>query len=444
MTEAIAQPTGRLLKVLGVGFGLAVTIGNTIGAGILRAPGEVAANTGSEWLFLAVWMAGGVYALLGAFSLAELGAMIPRSGGQYVFVRTAIGEYAGFVVGWNDWISTCGSAAAVSIVLAESLGTVVPAAGSRTMSTAVVTVILFTILLWKGVKVGARAQMFTSALKALALLALVAACFTMSARFMPVDRSTVAASLAPLAATVLALQAVIYTYDGWAGVIYFSEEVRDPGRDIPRSMLGGVLSITAIYLLVNVAFLHVLPLSALAGQPLAAGAVADALFGVRGNVVVSGIVVIAMLSSVNALLPMASRVLFAMSSDGLFSRIGARVNDGGTPTVALLLSACVTIGFISTGTFGAVIALLAVFFVANYVLSFISLLLLRRRRPAAPRPYRAWGYPFTTIIALLGSVAFLLATIAGDPLTAVRAGLLLGVSYPVYLFVRRRRASASG
>jgi APA family basic amino acid/polyamine antiporter len=239
---------------------------------------------------------------------------------------------------------------------------------------------------------------------------------------------------------VLALQAVIYTYDGWTGAIYFSEEVKDPGRDIPRAMFAGVLSVTAIYLLLNIAFLHVLPLESLAGQPLAAGAVAAALFGARGDAIVNAIVVITLLSSVNALLPMSARVLFAMSADGLFSRIATRVNAGGTPTVALAGSALVAIAFILTGTFEAVIALLAVFFVANYALSFIALLLLRRRAPDAQRPYRAWGYPSTTLIALAGSVAFLVATVVADPVTSVKAGVLLVVSYPAYLMVRRFEA----
>ena len=449
MTAPIARPTGKLLRVLGLGFGLAVTLGNTIGGGILRAPGEVAANVPNEVVYLGIWIAGGLYALLGAASLAELGAMMPRSGGQYIFARTGIGEYAGFVVGWNDWISTCGSAAAVAIVLAESLGAIVPALADRTAYVASAVIVTFTLLLWRDVRVGARVQEVTSTLKALAFIALVVACFVVSAPYLPagVDAGSGAGAqgavrVASLAAIVLALQAVIYTYDGWTGIIYFSEEVRDPGRDIPRSMFGGVISVTVIYLLVNIAFLHVLPLSALAGQPLAAGTVADAIFGPRGGLVVNGLVVIALLSSVNAFLPMCSRILFAMSTDGLFARVGARVNTGGTPTVALALSAGVAIAFILTGTFAAVIALLAVFFVANYVLSFIALILLRRRAPDAPRPYRAWGYPWTTAVALGGSLAFLVATVVGDPTTAMKAGVALVVSWPVYMAVRRAKAAS--
>jgi APA family basic amino acid/polyamine antiporter len=446
MTAPIALPTGKLLRVLGVGFGLAVTLGNTIGGGILRAPGEVAANAPNALVFLAIWVAGGLYALLGAVSLAELGAMMPRSGGQYIFARTGIGEYAGFVVGWNDWISTCGSAAAVAIVLAESLDAVVPAVAGRTMYVASAVIAAFTLVLWRDVRIGARVQEATSTLKALAFIALVVACFAVTARYLPpgTGSGTAAAAAAPvrvasLAAIVLALQAVIYTYDGWTGIIYFSEEVRDPGRDIPRAMFGGVISVIVIYLLVNIAFLQVLPLSALAGQPLAAGAVAGAMFGPRGGDVVNWLVVIALLSSVNAFLPMCARILFAMSTDGLFARIGTRVNAGGTPTVALALSAAVAVGFILTGTFAAVIALLAVFFVANYVLSFIALILLRRRAPEAPRPYRAWGYPWTTLVALGGSLAFLAATVIGDPTTTAKALVVLVVSWPAYVLVRRAR-----
>ena len=446
MTAPIARPTGKLLRVLGVGFGLAVTLGNTIGGGILRAPGEVATNAPNEVVFILVWIVGGLYALLGAVSLAELGAMMPRSGGQYIFARTGIGEYAGFVVGWNDWISTCGSAAAVSIVLAESLGAIVPTAADRTTYVASAVIVAFTLLLWRDVRVGARMQEVTSTLKALAFIALVTACFVVTARYLPPaatpdprEGATASARVGSLGAMVLALQAVIYTYDGWTGIIYFSEEVREPGRDIPRAMVGGVISVAVIYLLVNLAFLHVLPLEALAGQSLAAGAVADALFGPRGGDVVNALVVVALLSSVNAFLPMCSRILFAMSADGLFARVGARVNAGGTPTVALALSAAVAIGFILTGTFTAVIALLAVFFVANYVLSFVALILLRRKAPDAPRPYRAWGYPWTTIVALTGSLAFLAATVLGDPRTAVKAIVALVLSWPVYVVVVRTR-----
>src|SRR5439155_4028800 len=158
-----------LLRILGVSFGLAGGIGNTIGGGILRTPGDVAAMLGTPWLFLGVWLVGACYATLGANALAELGTMLPRSGAQYVYARHAFGDYAGFVVGWNDWISTCASTAAISIVIGESLVALVPGLSARATPLAMATVIVFTALLLRGTKVGGLAQELTSLFKTAAL-----------------------------------------------------------------------------------------------------------------------------------------------------------------------------------------------------------------------------------------------------------------------------------
>src|SRR5215470_14928534 len=140
---AAKQHRGQLLRVLGFSFGLAVIIGNTIGAGILKGPGTIAAQLPNTWLFLAVWLAGGLYALLGAISIAELGAMIPRSGGQYIFARYALGEYAGFIVGWSDWISSCGSTAAVALVIGTFSGALIPALDGKAAGVAAAVTIFF-------------------------------------------------------------------------------------------------------------------------------------------------------------------------------------------------------------------------------------------------------------------------------------------------------------
>jgi APA family basic amino acid/polyamine antiporter len=149
-----ALPRRQLLRVLGLGFGLAVIIGNTVGAGIFRAPGEVARQLPSEALFLAVWLAGGLYALVGAFQIAELGAMLPRSGGQYVFSRYALGEYPGFIVGWSDWISTCGTTAAVSIVIGEFSRALAPSLAPEPALLAAVVVVAFAVVQWRGIRWG--------------------------------------------------------------------------------------------------------------------------------------------------------------------------------------------------------------------------------------------------------------------------------------------------
>jgi len=441
MTSAtVARATSRrLLPVLGLGFGLAVTVGNAIGAGILRAPGEVAGHLPVTWLYLAAWVLGGLYALLGAIQLAELGAMIPRSGGQYVFSRYALGEYPGFIVGWSDWISTAGTAAAVSIVIGEFSVALFPLAVSATTIATTVIVIL-AVAQWRGIKWGSAIQNTTSLLKTLAFLALSIAAFTAGGAPAPIEAGpSPIGGLAIAAAFVLSLQAVIYTYDGWSATSYFCEEVENPGRDIPRSMIGGVLSVIAIYLLVNVALLAVLPVSRIAGEAFAAGTVANVIFGAWGDPVFRTLTIVSMLSALNSNHLMASRVLFAMSRDGLVTSRAAIVNDGGTPTTALLASTIVAVVFVLFGrTFERVVTVLAFFFVANYALSFISVFVLRNREPDKPRPYRAWGYPWTTAIALVGSIAFLVGAIASDTANSLIALVALAASYPVFRAFRRR------
>jgi basic amino acid/polyamine antiporter, APA family len=435
---------GHLLKILGVGFGLAVIIGNTIGAGILRTPGAIADQLPNAWLFLGVWVVGGLYALLGAISLAELGTMLPRSGGQYIFARYALGEYAGFIVGWSDWISTCGTTAALSLVVGGFLGVLFPSfSGNVVPLTAAMVAVFFAALQWHGMVWGSAAQNITSLLKATGFVALIIAAFVLGGQA-PAEgaQRETPAGFALVVAIMISLQAIIYTYDGWGGVIYFSEEVTNPGRDIPRSLIGGVLSIISIYLLVNVALLYVLPLSRIAGSDFAAGVVAEVIFGRHGDKVFRVLTIVSMLSAINACHLMATRVLFAMSRDGLFiNRVGT-VNAGGTPALALLLSAAVGILFIVFGqTFEKVITALAFFFVANYVLSFISVFVLRKREPNKQRPYRAWGYPWTTGVALVGSVLFLAGAIASDimggTMASIYALLLLAVSYPVFWLLKR-------
>jgi APA family basic amino acid/polyamine antiporter len=426
-----------LLRVLGVGFGLAVIIGNTIGAGIFRAPGQIAEQLPHPWLFLTIWVLGGLYALLGAISIAELGTMIPRSGGQYVFSRYALGEYAGFIVGWSDWISSCGSTAAVSLVVGTFSGALFPALDGKGPMVAAIVAIFFAVLQWHGIVWGSNIQNVTSLLKALAFFVLIAAAFALGGHGALTSSQTYSTSATTMTAIVVSLQSVIYTYDGWAGVIYFSEEVEHPARDIPRALLGGVLTIMAIYLLVNVALLYVLPISGIAGKEFAAGEAANAIFGRHGDTVFRVLTIVSMLSGINALHLMATRVIFAMSRDGLFTEKAAVVNVGGTPTVSLFFSALVALLFIVFGqTFDTVITVLAFFFVANYILSFISLFVLRRREPDKPRPYRAWGYPFTPGLALIGSILFLAGAVYADRKNSLYALLLLAASYPVFRLLK--------
>lgn len=447
-TPASAESRVRLLQVLGVAFGLAVSIGNTIAAGIVRTPGEIATLLPTPTLFIAVWLLGGLYALLGANSIAELGTAIPRSGGQYVFAQRALGPYAGFVVGWSDWISTCGTTAAVAIVIGEYSVELLRAFSwnlERTSQVAIAAFVVlgFAALNWRGIHRGSATQNITSLLKAVVFLAIVAACFVFGQRGAAVEDITPVAApsgLALFTAFMLALQLVMYTYDGWTGPIYFSEEVKNPGRNIPRAMMGGALGIIGIYALFNLALLYILPVEKIAGEGFAMGAAASVTFGPAGDTVARGLMVLCLLSGINAYVLMTSRVLFSMSRDGLFSARATQVNPGGTPTVALFLSTVIALAFLLTGTFNQVIAICAFFFVANYLVSFTSVFVLRHREPALARPHRAWGHPRTTGFMLLASVAYLGGVIYSDLRTSGISLVLLGLSYPAFRLMKLPRA----
>lgn len=436
---------GKLLQVLGVAFGIAVIIGNTILVGILRTPGDVAARLPSPGLFLGVWVIGGLYALLGAISLAEPGAMVAQSGGQYVFVRRGLGEYPGFVVGWNDWLSTCATVSLGGMVFAEYLEPLVPAVQGRRVVVGVVLVLLFGLLLWRGIRIGDLSQQILSALKSLAFGLLIGVCLMLPVPAREVvTPATLPAGMAMVTAIVMALQAVIYTYDGWTGPVYFGEEVQDPGRGIPRAMVMGVLLVILIYVMVNVAFVRVLGIDRMAGDPFVAATAGKALFGERGDLVIRSLVLLSILSGINACLLMAPRVVLAMSRDRLLPAGFETVNAGGTPTVGHWASVGVALAFIISGTFNTVLALCAFFFVASYTLSFLSVFALRRKEPDTPRPYRVPGFPFTTGLAVLGSLAFLVGSVVTDWGNSWKSLLLLALSYPAYrLIIRARDRSAA-
>ena len=432
----VTQRPRHLLRVLGVVFGVAVTVGQTAGAGIFRAPGVVADHLTSFGPFMGVWVLGAIYAMLGANALAELGTSVPRSGGPYNFVRRGLGNYPGFIVGWSDWLSICGATAVASIVIGEYVSSLAPELKGQTPVIAVGAVLLFAALQWGNTRSGAVTQNAMTLMKVAGLVILIAACFIVG------NRGVASASLEldsgpPMFVDfIIALQAVIYTFEGWSAVLYFSEEVREPERNIPRSMFGGLAVVTVVYMILNLAMLRVVPIATIAGADLAAGVVTGQMFGEHGNLFLRLLTILSLLSVVSASLLMAPRVLFAMSRDGFVSeRLGA-VSSGGAPRPALFISSAVAILFIVSGRLEFVMAVLAFFLVSKYALSFLSLFALRARAPELPRPFHAWGHPLTTGLALAGSIAFLSAAVMSDTQNAVVALALLAVSVPVYLVSR--------
>jgi basic amino acid/polyamine antiporter, APA family len=435
----VVRPARSLLTVLGFAFGLSVIVGNTIGSGILRTPGEVAQLLPNSVLFIAVWVLGASYAFLGANGLAELATMMPESGGYTVYLKRALGLYAGFVVGWTDWLSTCSSAALAALVIGEYTTILVGTSASLGPVSGSSVALLFALLQWRGIREGGMAQNLTAILKTFAFAVLIGACFILGRGFHAGGGTATPTGLPLLAAFVIAMQSVVFTYDGYNGVIYFAGELKNPARDIPRSIFGGVLAVAAIYLLVNIGFLYVLPLSGMAGDPLVAATAAKEMFGPRGDTVIRVITIVSLISALNAFQLMSPRVLYRLSTFGFFSA-GRYVNRGGTPAVALWLSTAVILALVLTGTVQIVLAVTAFFFVAQYALAFLSLFILRRKEPDTPRPFRAKGHPWMTGLVLLFSLALLIANFSVDTRNSIYSLLLVALSWPVYRLMRPKWA----
>jgi basic amino acid/polyamine antiporter, APA family len=419
----VSKTSGHLRRVLGLGFGLAVSVGATIGVGILRTPGLVAEQFPSPFAIVLLWIAGGVFTLLGASSLTELGVMLPQAGGYYGYVRRAFGNTAGFAVGWTDWLMYCSILGYLSIAIAEFMSTLVPLSTGAVRVLGVSILIGIVLLQWRGIRVSSQFQEVTTLLKCVAFLALIVACFLVSARGYT---SADAALPATFSGLVIALQAIVITYGGWQSPLYFVEEDRDPARNLPRTMMGGVLSVIAVYVLVNIALLKALPMSELSGATLPAAEAAKIIAGTHGRNLITILSVISLVPVLNAVIMMGTRVVFAMGRDRLFWSRASTVNAGGTPGIAMFLTAGISFGLIVTGTFQRLIAMTSFFLMANYSVCCLALIVLRRREPHLRRPYRAWGYPWSVWMVGIGGVIFLVVMLIGDSFNGLAAfGLLV-------------------
>lgn len=434
--------TERLQTILGIGFGLAGAVGGTIGAGILRTPGLVAGHLGSPGLITLAWSLGGLYALLGALCVAELGTSLPMAGGWYVYSRRAFGDAAGLTVGWVDWVGHCTGVAWVAITVGEYGRALLPALPLSPTALSLLAIALFTAIQLLGVRAGSGSQQLLSLAKAIAFLALVAACFLLGGRDPAVDAAAAGLDTSALDTTAppalgvalaLALQPVISTYDGWHSPIYFAEEFERPQEHLPRSLLGGVLAVTMIYVLVNLALLHVLPPAELAGSALPVADAAARLFGGAGSQVITALALLSVLGLINASIMSAPRVLYGLARDGLMP-LGptlTRLNAGGTPLAGLLLTSAVTALLVLIGDFQTLLSIAAILYVALYLSGFVSLLVLRQREPDLERPFDAWGQPWIALLLVAGSLAFLIGAVLGDPLHCLAALGLAALALPL-------------
>ncbi|HSE42779.1 MAG TPA: APC family permease, partial [Acidobacteriota bacterium] len=396
---------------------------------------------GSAWLILFIWVIGGIYTLLCANYQAELATMIPKAGGPYVYAQRAYGNYGGFVVGWSDWLGNLTPLAYLPIALAEYLSALVPAFSPHVKVVAISTLSLLALMNWMGLRFGSGAQKILSFLKAVALVAFVIACFALGGhKTNAVQAITTPANFsALLVALVLSFQLVIGTFGGWNSVIYFAEEDRDPSRNIPRSLFGGVLVVISIYLLVNLALLYTLSISQMAASKLPAADAMQQIFGGSGGQIVTIIAVISLIAILNAALMFIPRTLYALGRDRLFFAKAALVNEGGTPTVALSITFIAAVLLMLTGTFEQLFTIYAFYNVLGNILLILSLFILRRREPNLPRPYKTWGYPVAPILLLLIAIALFVGFVVSDTTKSLQASATLAISIPIYLLIKKYR-----
>jgi basic amino acid/polyamine antiporter, APA family len=425
----------HLHVVLGKGFGLAVVLGSTIGIGILRMPGEIALQIKDYKLILLLWLAGGIYSFMAALSFAELAAASPNTGGPYTYVKRAFGERLGFAVGWADWLSFCSVLALLVTVVADYVAALLPSFARNTKGLAVAILWFFVGLSWLGIRTSRRVQEITSFVKLVAFLVLVGACLVVGREWPKGGFSFQPVSLAlPL---TIATQMILGTYAGWHSAVYFAEENQDPKRDIPKALLTGVGIITVVYLLINVALFRAVPLPQLSGSELAAADAATRIVGSSGGTIILLLCIWSLLSVVNVYVLSSTRILYSLGRDHCWPSFSL-VSTNGTPMYALLGNSIIALILVITGSFERLVALASFILVMVYTICLAAHIEERRQRPAAPQVFRAWGYPWSTLFALLVSVAILVAMIFEDPRDSGSSIVLLAVTYGCYRFAAAR------
>ncbi len=425
--------THQLRKVLGVAFGLAVVIGSTIGVGILRTPGSIAALIPDAKIIMACWILIGLYIILAASSYAELTTMFPKAGGAYNYIKRAFGNYLGFLNGWFDFLTNAIAPAYFCIVLSEYSILMFPGlAGFKTL-VAVSFLTFFTAINLPGIKSGSFVQQLTSVAKVILFLVLIVGCFTFTPENrIPAETTVIKGGL--LLGLFKSLQLIMGTYDGWMSVSFFAEEDQDPSKNIPRSYLLGASAIAVLYVLINAAILYVLPVASIAGTPLAASDAAAAAFGGWSGTLMTAVAIFSVVGILNAYMLIPSRILFGLGRDGFFVAQSTIVNKGGTPYYSLLICYAFALVLTIYSSFEQLFGLATLMMTAVTGFAFASLIKLRNAEPDFPRPYKAFAYPFSTWLALVVTIALFIGFAASDNVSLYWMVGFTVISYPCYRF----------
>jgi len=456
------QPVG-LVRGLSLLDATLLIVGSVIGSGIFFAPSIMAGYLQSPGLLLGLWVLGGLLTLSGALSYAELAAAMPRAGGQYVFLSEAFSPLFGFLYGWTLLLAiNTGFVAAVAVAFAKALGFFVPGVGEehvlflllgmRFTTAQAVALVVIAVLTWlnvTGLRTGASVQnLFT--LAKLGALGVLAATAIATAKGSPAHfRPLASIALGPegvriglFAALAGAMSKALFAYDSWYTVTFAAEEVKEPERNLPRSLVLGTLGITVAYAAAVAVYLYMVPIGEMAAvtENRIATEAAVRMIGPAGGAFIAVAILLSTFGCVNGLTLAGARVVYAMARDGLFFQGAARVHARHrTPAAALILHGLVAGALTLTGTYSDLLTLTAFSSLLFNVLTVVGLFVLRRRRPDLPRPYRAWGYPLVPALFVAVAVFFLVYMPVADPRNTGLGLLLTAAGLPAYLYWRRHR-----
>jgi APA family basic amino acid/polyamine antiporter len=451
--EAGTGGTPALRRELTAWDAASLTVGAVIGTGIFLTAGDVARALPHPLLALAAWLAGGLLVLAGALAYAELGAMFPRAGGLYHFLREAWGPLPGFLYGWTCLlVIMTGGIAAIAVGFGEYLGALVPAfAGDRMLLTlgalrvsgpqgaALLAIGLLTATNHFGVRRGAWVQNVFTLAKLAAIAVLVAGGLLAPPAVLAAWDAPLPASPAVLAGAFgVALIATLWTYDGWYAVTFSAGEIRDPRRDLPRGLIAGVLVVIAAYALLNLVYLRALDLGTLAGTSRVAEAATRSLFGEGAARAMTAAVAVSAFGCLSATILYSSRIYQPMAADGLFFRAVAVVHPRWrTPVAALWLQSAWAAALALTGSYTQLFTYVTFGGVLFHVAAGLAVFRLRAARPDAARPYRAWGWPWLPALFVLAMALLTANTLRAAPTESLLGLLAIAAGIPAYAAWRR-------